>query len=639
MLTDCSTHEETGTHVGDCHDTGDEAHVAEASSYLNPRMSRAQMLQSLGSGAALVLTAGALRPDAAHAAPRSLAAEPATGAAEAGYVCLIVLDGGRPDYITKNLSALPNLASLLRRSRWYNRAWVGDLMSITPPGHAVIGTGSLPKNDGGIVNWDWGIHSTGKISPTTQAVENYQNGWVFNLMKESGTPTLAGVIRKKYPNEPVIAGSGAHFHAAGPLGGPDASWIFSYQRSSGYWEPFTLGPQPVPSTLLNDRSLRVKLPSSNHSTVPLTYDPLPLGQQDSLVVDFAIKALQTHRPRAMMINLPEVDAVGHWSGKWYTEEATVYRSFDRSLGRLIDAYKAQGIYDKTLFVITADHGMVQSKNRVIDRVAVEDQIRTDLGQKSIILTNGGGSAGPTMTAIWLKNPANNAHMAHAIFGQHYDNVSAVFFMNRDNGGHTYEMAGVEQASADLVKTYEYLLSTDAGPTGPDIAILLRENARNSGMPEMPGRHGGADWGSQHVTLILSGPGVKTGTSNAPARLVDIAPTIERFMGMTPEARDGLVLADAFQRPYSPDAGIQQQSDAEMNVYVNALITRAQHDVALARQGLLPNTVPADEQPPIHWKRRLAVTAAGVGVLGGASAGLAKAVAAVRRQESDLNWEE
>jgi arylsulfatase A-like enzyme len=341
----------------------------------------------------------------------------------------------------------------------------------------------------------------------------------------------------------------------------------------------------------------------------------------------------------MMINLPEVDAIGHWSAKWYSEEATVYRSFDRSLGRLIDAYKEQGIYDRTLFVITADHGMIQSKNRVIDRVAVEEQIRSDLGQKSIILTNGGGSAGPTMTAIWLKNPGKNARMARAIFDQHYDNVSAVFFMNCDNGGHKYEMAGVEQASANLVKTYEYLLSTDAGPTGPDIAILLRENARNSGMPEMPGRHGGADWGSQHVTLILSGPGVKIGASNAPARLVDIAPTIERFMGMTPEARDGHVLADAFQRPYSADVAVQQHSDGEMNVYVDALIARAQHDVALARQGLLPNTVPADEQPAVHWKRRLAVTAAGIGVLGGTGAGLAKAVAAVRRQGSNLSWEE
>jgi arylsulfatase A-like enzyme len=368
-------------------------------------------------------------------------------------------------------------------------------------------------------------------------------------------------------------------------------------------------------------------------------DPLPLGQQDSLVVDFAIKALQQHHPRAIMLNLPEVDTVGHWSRKWYAEEGTVYRAFDRSLGRLIDAYKAAGIYEKTLFVITADHGMIQSQHRVLDRVRVEDQIKTTLGSQSIILTNGGGAAGPTMTSIWLKDPANNARMARAIFAQRYDNISAVFYMNRAGGGNRYELAGVEQGSAELVKAYQYLLSTDAGPNGPDIAILLRENARNSGMPEMPGRHGGADWGSQHITLIMSGPGVKIGTSNTPARLVDIAPTIERFLGMAPEARDGLVLADAFQQPHPTDVSAQQQSNTEMNAHVNALTARAQRDVYLAQHGLLPNTIPADEQPPDHWKRRLAVTAAGIGVLGATGAGVKKAVAAVRRQGTNLHWDD
>jgi arylsulfatase A-like enzyme len=639
MSDHCSIHEESDGHIPDCHDTGEGLHVAEAAGYLDTRMSRAQLLQAIGGGAAMVLTLGALQPGAAQAATRLPAPEASTGPAEAEYVCLIVLDGGKPEYITNNIASLPNVRSLLKRSRWYTRGWVGDLMSITPPGHAVLGTGSFPKNNGGIVNWDWGIHSTGHISPTTQALENYQNGWVFDLMKSSGTPTLAGVIRQKYPNDPVVAGSGAHFHAAGPLGGPDASWIFSYQRSGGSWAPYTVGRHPVPNKLLHDSSLRVNLPSSNHSTVPLTYSPLPLGQQDSLVVDFAIKALQTHRPRAMLLNLPEVDTVGHWSQKWHLEELAVYRAFDRSLGRLIDAYKSAGIYDKTLFVITADHGMIQARNRVLDRVAVVDQIQATLGDKSIILTNGGGSAGPTMTAIWLKNPANNARMSKAIFDKHYDNVSAVYFMDRSGGGNRYQLAGVEQGSADLIKTYDYLVSTDAGPTGPDIAILLRENARNSGMPEMPGRHGGADWGSQHITLIMSGPGVKTGVSSAPARLVDVAPTIERFMGMTPQARDGIVLADAFQRPHPADVAAQKQLDAETNVYVNALMARAQHDVSLAQQGLLPNAIPADEQPPIHWKRRLAVTAAAIGVLGGTGAGLAKAVSAVRRQGSKFAWED
>jgi hypothetical protein len=50
-------------------------------------------------------------------------------------------------------------------------------------------------------------------------------------------------------------------------------------------------------------------------------------------------------------------------------------------------------------------------------------------------------------------------------------------------------------------------------------------------------------------------------------------------------------------------------------------------------------VPADEQPVIHWKRRLAVTAAGIGVLAATGGAMAKAVAAVRRQGTRLSWEE
>lgn len=571
-------------------------------------------------------------PSVTHAAPPP---PPST----AKYLCLIVLDAGKPEYISNHLNEMPTMRQFLKNARWYNRAWVGDLMSITPPGHAVIGTGSFPRDDGGIVNWDWGIHSTGKISPTFQDKANYQNGYAFRVMKDSGTPTLSGMIRKKYPTGLVIAGSGAHFHAAGPMGGPEASWIFSYDRFGKNWAPYTLGPnKPVPARLLNDPSLRLPLASSNGSTVPLTYDPLPLGQQDSLVVNFAIKSLQLYKPRAVMINLPEVDTIGHWSHQWKRDEGILYRSFDKDFARLIAAYKKARIYKKTLFVITADHGMIQSKNRVLDREAVVAQVKSMVGQKGTILTNGGGAAGPTMTSIWLKDPAQNERVATALYKKHYDNVSAIAYMTNTGGHYAYKLAGCESCSPDLVKTYNALLATEAGPTGEDIAILLRENARNSGMPNMPGRHGGADWGSQHITLVLSGPGIRAGTSEHPARLADIAPTIERGMGITPDARDGIVLADAFTAPIASDVATQNASDLNNNVYVSALMQRASSDISLEKRGLLANHVPSNEII-IHWKRRIAVTIAGAAVLLGTAIGLGWAIAEVRRQGTKLAWTE
>lgn len=568
----------------------------------------------------------------------ALPAHAASNQTTAKYLCMIVLDGGRPDYITRTLGSMPNLRALLGHARQYDRAWVGSLMSITPPDHAVIGTGSLPKNDGGIVNWDWGDRSTGKISPTFQAKANYLNGYAFKVIKDSGTPTLAGVIRQKYPGL-VIAGSGSHFHAAGPMGGPDASWIFSYDRTANhYWAPYTLGGHPVPARLLNDPSLRVPLAKSNNSTLPLLYDPLPLGRQDTLVMDFGIKAVQTYRPRAMMLNLPEVDTAGHWSHNWYAEEARLYRTFDKDLGRMIAAYKAAGIYDQTLFVITADHGIIQSTHRVLDRSQIIDKKNGVLAQLHArdILVNGGGTGGPTMMSIWMRDPAQNRKVAETIFNRHLDNVSAVFYAQHNGGKYYYNMAGCVSCSTDLKRAYHYLLGTDSGPTGEDVAVLLRENARNSGLPSMPGRHGGADWGSQHVTLIMSGPGVQTGISQHPARLTDIAPTIERLMGITPQARDGLVLADAFQTPTAADVAIQNRSDATMNVYVNALSQRASSDVKLESEGKLPNTIPGDEII-IHWKRRWAVTIAGILVLLGTGLGLSFAIREVRRQGTGLTW--
>jgi len=80
--------------------------------------------------------------------------------------------------------------------------------------------------------------------------------------------------------------------------------------------------------------------------------------------------------------------------------------------------------------------------------------------------------------------------------------------------------------------------------------------------------------------------------------------------MGPEHVTLLVLADGFQSPVAVDVTAQNRSDASMNVYVNALSQRASSDIKLESEGKMPNTIPGDEII-IHWKRRWAVTVAGI----------------------------
>ena len=97
-----------------------------------------------------------------------------------------------------------------------------------------------------------------------------------------------------------------------------------------------------------------------------------------------------------------------------------------------------------------------------------------------------------------------------------------------------------------------------------------------------------------------------------------------------------VLADAFQSPNSADVAAQNSSDTVFTPYVNAISARAQSDISLEVQGKLANHITSDEII-IHWKRRWAVTIAGIAVLVTTIVGLGWAIAEVRRQGTGLTW--
>jgi arylsulfatase A-like enzyme len=219
-------------------------------------------------------------------------------------------------------------------------------------------------------------------------------------------------------------------------------------------------------------------------------------------------------------------------------------AFDRSLGRLLAAYRAAGILSQTDVIVTADHGMVMRKYTV-GSTAISQAVHAGGGDALYI---GHGDYSP----IWLKNPTATASVAAALVKAKIPHVAAVYMKNSQG---TYVLASPTSMlhAPSVQNAYADLLSTFDTPASADIVLLYDENTITMTSLfqkiDRKGDHEGATWGAQHIPLIASGPGLRSGhTSTYPAHLIDVAPTVETLLGATPRHQDGVPLADAITAP-------------------------------------------------------------------------------------------
>ena len=102
-------------------------------------------------------------------------------------------------------------------------------------------------------------------------------------------------------------------------------------------------------------------------------------------------------------------------------------------------------------------------------------------------------------------------------------------------------------------------------------------------------------GVQTIPLVLAGPGVHAGKrSQAAARLIDVAPTILKVMGLPPSDMDGIPLADALVDPPADAVHAQTTIDAGLGPHRDALRDRAERDLWEDRHARL---APPPSLPP------------------------------------------
>lgn len=443
------------------------------------------------------------------------------------YLVLIIMDGFRPDYAT--LAPMRHLRALMARGMSYDTAWVGQLESETPTSHATIGTGVYPKKHG-VVGFGFRDPSTGGYVYMPTDLNQIGAGKLTRLIEGGGVPTLSDLVHRQNQRNITVAISGEKYYAAATVGA-GADYVLYGADVHNVFRPFAVQPNVPPA--------RTKFRS-------ITGDS-NLNEQDSFASRLAVQMVKTLRPRALLLNLPDPDIAGHYYGGMSDPKdmAMIARETDYAIGRVASEYRRLGLLHRTLFVVTADHGMAANRHtvpihRVYDLVrstqipTLDEELRASMG------------------AIWLHNGPQAPTLAASLATARIPGVEGALYKDVQ-GAFAATPSTAAALSKPLLQAYLDLANTEAGPTGSDVLLPYGEDTIGWANHQRIGKHGGFSWGVQHIPLVLAGPGIRHGTSHYPAQLVDIAPTIERLLGLqVPKGVDGVVLQDSMTVKVSPE---------------------------------------------------------------------------------------
>ncbi|HZU11561.1 MAG TPA: alkaline phosphatase family protein [Chloroflexota bacterium] len=475
------------------------------------------------------------------ALPSSDAAPLAAGSPAIRYAVVLVLDGLPGSDL--RLVPMPHLRRLMQRGATFTNAFVGQELANTPPGHATIGTGMLPKHHG-VEGFLW------EDPRTHQAYDPTQNADVIAdrleaVISNHHVPTLAGRLHRRFPHAKVLSVAAHKCYASDAMGTADADYILCALIYHDRWVAQAIPDHRPPPGAINNPHWDVPIPAPTAGFGPAVQQWW-MGTENRWTVRYALWAFhRIHYPRVLMMNLSETDVLGHFAPNQHVMRYLL-READSLIGRIMNAYRRAGLLGRTDFVITADHGM--------------DHIRRFLPYSVITRALAAAHATPvyvehdTAAAIGLTQDAKAPAVARNIFRFGGPLIDATYYKVETGGHWRYRAAAVQPwISSGVRAAYVRLADTMAADSGPDVYAVYAPGISSRyflahGYPWRAG-HLGPQWADQHIPLILSGPGVRAGVvSHYPARLVDIAPTVEYLLGVRATGTDGVVLAGVLRHP-------------------------------------------------------------------------------------------
>lgn len=429
--------------------------------------------------------------------------EPAP-AVPADHVVLVTIDGLRPEfYLPQSAWPAPMIQKMATEGA-HALAVRGVTPTVTYPSHTTIVTGALPARHG--------VHHNRPFEPAGQTGRWYMHATdvrvpaLWDVVREHGgrTAAISWPVTAGAPidwNIPEFwAVSGEHEGLRGPAAHAGA-----------------LRSQVTPAGLLEE------IERESLGAFPSFYWGRNLSREDA-VGAMAGHLIERYRPRLLLVHLNQTDYYQHAFGREDPEVRLSVAAVDRAIARMVDAARRAGTLDRTAFIITGDHGFVDTHTSVSPNVWLVEagllEDRADRGEWRAAFHPGGGSA-----FLHLRDPSDRAAVDEV-----RQRLEAL-----PEGVRSFFRVVEEDELRRLGADPESPLALAAAPGIVfDAATALPAIGAASG-----GAHGYfPDLDQIHTGFIAWGAGVAPGRVITRMGLVDVAPLAAALLGIDFNAPDG-----------------------------------------------------------------------------------------------------
>ncbi|HCU24197.1 MAG TPA: hypothetical protein DF383_04190 [Deltaproteobacteria bacterium] len=501
------------------------------------------------------------------------------------YAIFLLIDGARPEDIDAGVAAgrLPNFKKLFYEegARFENALTV--FPTVSQPAHQALLSGLYP-----------GHHALPSLSWFSRASEKS-----FDFIQPKGIPFTNTYLFNflQIPNDQIVT--------------DEPQLIFTTLRGQNTLSVY----EPV------NQGATVDLPKHLPAITAFTskYGGFP-EEVDVAATRSALRELGNTKkpfPRFTVVTCFGMDVLTHYTGLGSRRTQDLYILYDRFLGDLLELLEKRGIRDKTLLVVSSDHGQHEVKESVnLAEVLVQMGLKIDaspqksqvmFGRRAIAFSNLYFKVGenwqqkPSYADLknyslkngkkidliesllehprieWVLAPEGpwrlhvHRDRQHAVIEQRRENGKFLYAYRPDPGQDPLDYLGIPEIQrwvreSRFVDAETWLQATAnlPIPDAPPVFTQLFDDYQVGEMAivttkssEFHGGHisgHGSPWREdRRVPLLFHGPGIQPGVYPR-ARSVDLFPTLMDFFGLDPQVPvDGIARRQIFRAQALGDA--------------------------------------------------------------------------------------